>query len=103
MFDCSFKIIVSINGFAINFVIQNVEFVETFAGNGEYNFNIIESTTSNNIVLPKSSVDFSDSVHPSFSQVEINICSLLPKLARCVKYLLSLSGSINLRFPIKAS
>ena len=38
--------------------------------------------------------DIDDNVKLSFSQVDINICSLLSKLARCVRYLLSFSGSI---------
>ena len=43
--------------------------------NGEYNFNITDSTTSSGltIVLPNSSVDFFDKVQLSISQEEINV------------------------------
>ena len=53
--------------------------------------------------LPNSSLDFLDKVQSSFSQEEIIICSSLPKLARCVKCLLSFSGSSNFKFLINAS
>jgi hypothetical protein len=81
-------------------VIQKVELAVTLAFSGEYNFNIIDSTSSSFFTysLPKASTDFLDSV-----QDEIKVCSLLPKLARCVKYLLSFSGSIIDNFSINAS
>ena len=44
--------------------------------------------------FPSSSFFFSDNVQLSSSNEEINIWSLLPKLERCVKYLLSFSGSV---------
>jgi hypothetical protein len=86
-------------------VTQKVELVVTLAFNGEYNFNIIDSTSSALFTnsLPNSSIDFLDNVQLSISQDEIKVCSLLPKLARCVKYLLSFSGSIIDNFSVNAS
>ena len=95
---------VSIKGLLINFVIQNVELFCILAGNGEYSFKIIELTTSFGAtnVLPKLSVDFLDNVKSSVSQDEIIICSSFPKLARCVRYLLSFEGSSIFNFSEKA-
>ena len=91
---CCVNITVSTSGLLINLVIQKVEFFCMFAGNGLYNFNIIEFISSSGFTnsLPNSSTDFLDNVQLSFSQDEIIVCSSLPKFARCVKYLLSLSG-----------
>jgi len=44
--SCEFNTIVSINGFDINFVIQNVELLVMVAGNGLYSFNITDLTSS---------------------------------------------------------
>ena len=75
------------------------------AGNGEYNFNIMESILSSlfTIWFPNSSSDFLDKVQSSFSQEEIKFCSLLPKFARWVRYLLSFSGSITFNLSKNAS
>ena len=101
--SCSVNTIVSINGLAINLVIHNVEFSDIFAFNGVYNLRIMESTLFFTFILPIASVSFSDNVQSSFSQEEIIICSSFPKLARCVKYLLSFSGSIILNFSLNDS
>ena len=101
--DCSDKTTVSINGLVNNLVIQSVEFSVMFAGSGEYNFNIKDSTSLVTIVFPKLSSPLSDNVKLSSSHDETIICSSLPKFARCVKYLLSFSGSVNFTFSTNAS
>ena len=87
----------------INFVIQNVEFSFIFAGIGEYNFNITDLTSLSTNSFPNASFLLDDNVQLSSSYDETNICSLLSKFARCVKYLLSLDGSINDNLFINAS
>ena len=88
---------VSINGLVINFVIHILEFTAMSAGRGSYNFRIIDFTSFVTIVLPNSSWPFSDKVQLSSSQDETKFCSLLSKLIKWVKYLLSFSGSVNFK------
>ena len=68
-----------------------------FACKGVYNFNIKEPTSSSGLTysLPNVSIDFLDKVQLSSSHDETIICSSLPKFIRCVKCLLSFSGSEN--------
>ena len=101
--SCSFNTTVSINGFVNNFVIQKVEFVFILDGSGEYNFNIVELISLSTTSFPKESIFLVDNVQLSLSQDEINTCSEFPKFAKCVRYLLSFSGSVNFNFSIKAS